>query len=186
MATPVMNAPAVRTPIGVGSAALYQFPNVGYTSDQSWQSDLTQLMSLLQSGAVQPSTLSIWTSLAPSAPGTSWIDQVQMQVQARGKVSTLNRYGRGGNSTTLQTLSAAELKSVTSINFVGVQNNNGNKVLGQLTFHFGPGVSPRTIGNLGTSKPTISGTITPPQNTSLLGFTARTGADVDGLAPIFG
>jgi len=186
MATPVMDAPAVRTPIGVGGAALYQFPNVGYTSDQSWQSDLTQLMSLLQSGAVQPSTLSIWTSLAPSAPGTSWIDQVQMQVQARGKVSTLNRYGRGGNSTTLQTLSAAELKSVTSIDFVGVQNNNGNKVLGQLTFHFGPGVSPRTIGNLGTSKPTISGTITPPQNTSLLGFTARTGADVDGLAPIFG
>ena len=142
-------------------------------------------MSLLQGAAVQPSALSIWTSLAPSVSGTSWIDQVQMQVaQARGKAYTLNRDGRGGNGTTLQTLSAAEIKSVTSIDFVGVQNN-GNKVLGNSRSTSARACRPGRSGT-GTAKPTISGTITPPPNTSLLGFTARTGADVDGLAPIFG
>jgi hypothetical protein len=182
----MVDAEAVQAPIGTGGVALYQHANVGYTSDQDWQTDLTQLMSLLQRGAVQPSALSIWTSLAPSVSGKSWIDQVQMQVQAGGKLYTLNRYGRGGNSTTLQTLSAGEIKSITRIDYVGVENNNGNDVLGQLTFHFGSGVPSRTIGNLGDSKQTTSGKITPPPNTTLLGFTAKTGADVDGLAPIFG
>jgi hypothetical protein len=183
----MVHAPAVQSPKGVGGVALYQLPNTGYQADNGWQSDTAALMSLLQSGNLQPSKLSLWTSQVPGSTEKSWIDQVQMQVQAASKVQTLNRYGRSPNQTTLQTLNGAELQNVTSIEFWGVKNNNGHMVLGQLTFHFGSGVPPQTFGNGASfSGSEYLGSVTPPAGTSLLGFSANTGADVDGLAPIFG
>jgi hypothetical protein len=187
MATPVVQAPAVQSPNGVNGVALYQFANVGYASNQSWKSDVAELMSLLQSGAVQPNKLSIWTSQVPGSTAKSWIDQFQMQVQVGGKVETLTRYGRSPGQATLQTLNGDELQNVTSIEFWGIKNNNGHNVLGQLTFHFGAGLPSQTFGNCGTLPGNhYFGTLTPPAGTSLLGFSASTGADVDGLAPIFG
>jgi hypothetical protein len=60
-------------------------------------------------------------------------------------------------------------------------------VLGQLTFHCGAGAPSQTFGNCGSlSGSRYFGSVTPPAGTALLGFTASTGADVDGLAPIFG